>query len=261
MNVEAVRAAYDEQIRRHPESGGAGLVVERTGRVVRVVSGDLGWTGVTWSELDESNADETIAEQVERFGHVPYRWEWKHYSYDQPPDLGERLVAAGFNAEPPETLMVAEVHALDLTVELPEGIRLHDITDPADVALLMRAADEAFGEENPRLAAALERQVRDDPGTIRAVVAMAGDRPVSGGRLELARGTDFASLWGGGTVPEWRSRGIFRALVAHRAALAAAEGFGYLQVDASAASRPILEHLGFVALATTTPYERLGRTT
>ncbi len=38
-------------------------------------------------------------------------------------------------------------------------------------------------------------------------------------------------------------------------ALASARGFRYLQVDASADSAPILQRLGFVAVATTTPYE------
>jgi hypothetical protein len=47
---------------------------------------------------------------------------------------------------------------------------------------------------------------------------------------------------------------VFRALVAHRAALAAAAGFRYLQVDATADSRPILRRLGFVELSTTTPF-------
>jgi hypothetical protein len=42
--------------------------------------------------------------------------------------------------------------------------------------------------------------------------------------------------------------------VAHRAGLAVAAGFRYLQVDASADSRPILERLGFAVVATTTPY-------
>jgi hypothetical protein len=43
-------------------------------------------------------------------------------------------------------------------------------------------------------------------------------------------------------------------LVSHRAARAAAAGFRYLQVDASADSRPILQRLGFVEVATTIPY-------
>jgi GNAT superfamily N-acetyltransferase len=102
--------------------------------------------------------------------------------------------------------------------------------------------------------AGLERE----PATAAAVIATAGELPVAAGRVEFRLGTDFASLWGGGTLPAWRHRGVFRSLVAHRAALAAARGFRYLQVDASAESRPILESLGFVELATTTPFTHLG---
>jgi GNAT superfamily N-acetyltransferase len=86
------------------------------------------------------------------------------------------------------------------------------------------------------------------------VVAMAGDEPVCSARAEFLPGTDFASLWGGGTLPGWRGRGIYRALVAYRAQLAVARGYRYLQVDAMPASRPILERLGFTCLAHTTPY-------
>jgi hypothetical protein len=46
----------------------------------------------------------------------------------------------------------------------------------------------------------------------------------------------------------------FRALVAARAGIAAERGYRYLQVDASADSRPILSRLGFAVLGTTTPY-------
>ncbi len=88
---------------------------------------------------------------------------------------------------------------------------------------------------------------------------MAGDRPVSSGRLELHHGTPFASIWGGGTLPGWRGRGIFRALVAHRARVAADAGFPWLQVDALPPSRPILARLGFVELGTTTPWTPAGR--
>lgn len=82
----------------------------------------------------------------------------------------------------------------------------------------------------------------------------AGGSPVAGGRVDFHPGTEFASLWGGCTLPEWRGRGVFRALVTHRAALAAARGFRYLQLDGSPDSRPILRRLGFVELATTTPF-------
>jgi len=67
-------------------------------------------------------------------------------------------------------------------------------------------------------------------------------------------GTDFAGLWGGSTLPAWRGRGIYRAMVAARAQRAAARGVRYLQVDASDDSAPILRRLGFRAVTTTTPY-------
>ncbi len=87
---------------------------------------------------------------------------------------------------------------------------------------------------------------------------MAGERPIAAGRLELPPSGEFAGLWGGGTVPDWRHRGVFRSLVAYRAAIARDRGFRYLQVDAAEASRPILERLGFVELAKTMPYRPLG---
>jgi GNAT superfamily N-acetyltransferase len=99
------------------------------------------------------------------------------------------------------------------------------------------------------------------PPTVAAVVAVAGDTPICAGRVEFHAGTEFASLWGGGTVRAWRGRGIFRSLVAYRAAAASARGFRYLQVDASPESRPILNRLGFVELATTTPFIYAGRPT
>lgn len=86
-----------------------------------------------------------------------------------------------------------------------------------------------------------------------ALVVLADGEPVSSARMELYPGTDFAGLWGGGTVAEWRGKGIYRALVAYRARIATERGYRYLQVDASAMSAPILDRLGFTALGTTTP--------
>ena len=86
------------------------------------------------------------------------------------------------------------------------------------------------------------------------MLAEAGDLVVCAGWVRFPRATEFATLWGGGTLPGWRGRGIYRALVAHRARLAAQRGRRYLQVDASDESRPILERLGFVPVTTTTPF-------
>lgn len=128
------------------------------------------------------------------------------------------------------------------------------MTDAAGVELMAQAQEEAFGRDGTRHRQQLLAQLTERPDTVVAVVAMAGDVPVSAARMELVPGTGFAGLWGGGTVPAWRGRGIYRALIDFRAHIAAERGYQYLQVDASDQSRPILERLGFTALTTTTPY-------
>ena len=116
--------------------------------------------------------------------------------------------------------------------------------------------DEVFGPGTtyPSVVEAVRTALTLRPRPIEAVVAWAGDVAVSAGRVEFHEGTDFASLWGGGTLPDWRGRGVFRALVGHRATLARDRGYRYLQVDALPTSRPILERMGFHPLAETTPW-------
>lgn len=254
--LRAVRAAYDVQMRLGARPDSAQARVERVGAVVRHTAPAPGWNGVLWSDLDEGTADAEIAAQVAFFaGRGAAEFEWKLYGHDRPADLGARLRAAGLAPEPEETLMVARTADLaGLPVEPPEGITLRVVTDAAGVDLMMEVHRRAFAAERPQVRALLLSLLRDDPDGVAAVVAMAGDTPVSAARMEMPAGCGFAGLWGGGTVPEWQGRGIYRLLVAHRARLAAARGIPYLQVDASSESRPILERLGFSVLGVTVPY-------
>ncbi|MFJ3194425.1 GNAT family N-acetyltransferase [Streptomyces griseoviridis] len=256
MDHVGVLALYDRDMRKGAQPDGPGARIERVGRVVRQVSDGHGWDGVVWSDLDAAGADAAIAEQIAHFGRLGREFEWKLYGHDLPTDLGRRLRAAGFTPAPEETLMIAEVAALDLDAPAPEGVRLLPVTDAAGVDLVADVHEKAFGTDASRLRRQLLARLTDDPDGVVAVVAMAGDAPVSAARMELVPGTRFAGLWGGGTVAEWRGRGIYRALVAHRARAAVARGYRYLQVDASSQSRPVLERLGFAPLTTTTPYVR-----
>ncbi|GGU11029.1 N-acetyltransferase [Streptomyces coeruleorubidus] len=254
MDHTALLALFDRELREGARPDGPGVRVERTGGVVRRVATEQGWNGVVWSALDEAAADAAIAEQIAHYTGLGAEFEWKLYGHDRPADLGQRLRAAGFRAEPEETLMIGEIGELVLDAEPPPGVRLEPVTGPTGVDLVADVHEKAFGTDSSRLRDQLLAHLSADPDTVVAVVAMAGDEPVSAARMELVPGTRFAGLWGGGTVESWRGRGIYRALVAHRAHVAAARGYRYLQVDASSQSRPILERLGFTPLTTTTPY-------
>ncbi|MDQ0681699.1 GNAT superfamily N-acetyltransferase [Streptomyces achromogenes] len=254
MDHAAVLALYDRDMREgaRPESSDAR--VERTGNVVRHIGGDDGWNGVVWSDLDGAGADAAIAEQIAFFMGLGRGFEWKLYGHDRPADLGRRLRSAGFTPEPQETLLVGETGDQLVDARPPEGVRIVPVTDRAGVELLVEAHEKAFGREGSGLRDLLLARLATDPDTLVAVVALAGETPVSSARMELIEGAAFAGLWGGGTVDGWRGRGVYRALIAHRARIAADRGYRYLQVDASDQSRPILERLGFTALSTTTPY-------
>ncbi|MET7942729.1 GNAT family N-acetyltransferase [Streptomyces sp. NPDC005302] len=254
MDHVAVLALFDRDMRETARPDAPGARIERAGRVVRQVGAEGGWNGVIWSDLDGTNADAAVAEQIRHFTGLGREFEWKLYGHDRPEDLGRRLTAAGFTAQPEETLMIAELGDLELDAEPPEGVSLLPVTDRAGVDLVAEVHQQAFGTDSTRLRHQLLAQLTGDADTVVAVVALAGDVPVSAARMELLPGARFAGLWGGGTVEAWRGRGIYRALVAHRARVAADRGYRYVQVDASSQSRPILARLGFQPLTTTTPY-------
>uniref|UniRef100_A0AAU3GQX0 GNAT family N-acetyltransferase n=1 Tax=Streptomyces sp. NBC_01401 TaxID=2903854 RepID=A0AAU3GQX0_9ACTN len=257
MEPDEMLALFDHEMREHARPDSPGVQVERTPDLVRQVGSADDWNGVVWTapDLGPVRAEAAIAAQVEHYtalGH--HEFEWKLYSHDRPADLGGRLRAAGFVAEPPETLLVAPVAELPTAVELPAGVELHAVSDAAGVELMLQAHERAFGTDSSWLRQRTLARLADAPDTFVAVVALAGGEPVSSARMEMYPGTGFAGLWGGGTAAEWRGRGIYRALIAHRARAAAERGYRFLQVDATDQSAPILRRLGFTALSTTTPY-------
>lgn len=254
METAAVLAAFDEQMRRRPKAGPAERV-EVDERVTRVVSRSGGWNGVVWSDLTEADADAVIAAQIRRFACAGLPWEWKQYSYDRPADLPGRLQAAGFVPDPAEAVLVAEIAGLALEPDPPAGVELVPVTGQGAADALVAVHDEVFGGSHDAIGRAVLQGLGMQPSPVAAVIAMAGGIPVSAGRVEFPEESDFASIWGGGTLPAWRGRGVFRSLVAYRAALALERGYRYLHVDASSESRPILQRLGFAEIAETTPYQ------
>jgi GNAT superfamily N-acetyltransferase len=255
MDQRAALAAFDEQMRRNPRPSVSDGRFERAGHVVRCVGANPGdWCGIDWSELDESTADAAIAAQVAYFTELGREFEWKYYSHDHPADLPERLRRAGLKPGQDEALMIADVADVPTELALPHGIELVDAANAEAIHALVDVHDAVFGSDHGSMREALLERLASDPDSFAVVVAVAGGEPVSSARMEFHPGTEFASLWGGGTLEPWRGKGIYGALVSHRARLAAKRGYRYLRVDALPTSRPILERFGFVRLSTTVPF-------
>lgn len=248
-------AAYDRQARGVPPNPPPGIWHEQDGPVLRVVGQARGFvsappdTGLRGTELDR-----LIARQRDYFAARGESVEWKTYGHDQPPDLTDRLRAAGFVPEDEETLLVGLTTQMAVEPVLPDGVVLRRVTSEADMHRIADMESAVWDTNRNRTADQLTREVAESPDNIVVLIAEAGGQVVCAGWLTFQPGTDFAGLWGGATLRQWRGRGIYHALVARRAQLAAARGVPYLQVDASSDSAPILRRLGFQPLTTTTPY-------
>jgi GNAT superfamily N-acetyltransferase len=249
-------SAYDAQCRAHihdPEP--VGVVSEWDGPVLRTTGwGDQGW--ITYRDLGGLDGDELealIARQVAYFAERGERFEWKLHGHDLPVDLPKRLRAAGFEPEDQETVLVVRIADLAAAADPPEGVTIREVFVRDDLRRI-GAMEEAVWDETHGWMEGLATEREADPEGLRIFLAEAGDTVVSAGWIRFPSGTEFGTLWGGATLREWRGRGIYRALVATRARLAAERGCRYLETDASDDSRPILERLGFIPVTTTTPY-------
>ncbi|MDT9696371.1 GNAT family N-acetyltransferase [Streptomyces sp. P17] len=255
-DTEILLAAYDDQMRGAPPNPPAGVTYEQDGPLLRVVGGFRGFvSGPRSLGVHGADLDRLIARQRDFFAARGEAVEWKTRSHDDPADLTDRLRAAGFTPEDQETVLIGR--AAEMAVRepaLPPGVTLRRVTADPDMRRIAAMESVVWGQDRGWLAEDLTGRVAAAPDEIAVYVAEAEGEVVSAAWLVHRAGTEFASLWGGSTLAEWRGRGIYRALVATRAALAVGRGVTYLHVDASDDSAPILRRLGFEAVTTTTPY-------
>ncbi len=247
--------AYDSQLR--PAETAAlpdGVHAEKDGPVTRVVGWHRGFVSTPNDlGLEPEALDALIARQKDFFAARGEAVEWKARGHDRPPGLSERLLGAGFAPEATETVVVATAADVAcLSAAPPDGVVLRHVTEDADMDRIAAMESRVWGADRSWLAAELKAGAGN--GGVVVLAAEAAGQVVAAAWLEWKPGTQFAALWGGSTLAAWRRQGIYRALVARRAALAAELGVRYLQVDASDDSRPILERLGFTAITTTTAY-------
>ncbi|MGW4445602.1 GNAT family N-acetyltransferase [Streptomyces sp. NPDC004682] len=252
--INEIRTAYDAQLRGVTPPGGSARV-ENDGPLTRIVGWHRGFVtgprdlGVYGTELDA-----LIARQRDFYAARGEAVEWKTRGHDLPADLTDRLSAAGFVAEESETVLIGRSTDLAADPVLPDGVTLRRVTARSDLRRIAAMESTVWGEDWSWLADGLAARIENAPQNTVVLAAEAGTEVVCAAWLVFKDGVDFAGLWGGSTLAEWRGQGIYRAMVAHRAQLAAARGVPYLYVDASADSAPILTRLGLHAVTTTTPY-------
>lgn len=255
-DTAALLAAYDAHMRKPPGPIPPGVTHEQDGPVLRIVGSRMGHLraprdlGVTGAELDR-----LIARQRDYFAARGQGVEWKLRAHDLPTELPDRLVAAGFVAQSPSAVLIGFADEVAADPAVPAGVRLRPVSAPEDLRRVADQQTEAWGADCSWLAAELAELVSSGPGLITILVAEDGDRVVSTAWAVRHPDADFVGLLAGATVPDWRGRGLYRALLAARAREAVARGYRRLHVDASPDSAPILRRHGFHQITTSTHYE------
>lgn len=253
-------AAYDDLRFFVPPAPPAEHHYELLGPVLRVTGQHRGFISAARDVgLRGEALDALIAEHRDYFTARHEAVEWLTHGHDEPNDLTDRLLAAGFLPEPTETLLVGVAAEMSGPVTLPDGVRLRRVSERADFDRIAAMQTAVWGEGVAWIADSLAARSALPADEFAVYVAEAdmgtgGPVVVSAGWLVVKPGTSFAGLWGGSTLAQWRQQGIYRALVAQRASLAVELGVRYLQVHATDNSRPVLERLGMRALTTATPY-------
>lgn len=258
MDTHTVLAEYDRDIRTRPFTTHPDFRFEWDGPVFRFTGRNAApnWNGVLFAKLTADNADETIARQIAYFRLLGHAFEWKLHDYDSPADMNRRLEAAGLVPESEEGFAVSDIAEPLREFAPPPDVAIRKLTGFDDFSLIGALNASVYG--NPEDSAALVDHLRleheHDVTGLLVYGAFVNTLLVSAGWLRFHRPGRFASLWGGATLPEWRGRGIYSALVSTRAREAKKKGFRWLTVDCSPDSRPILERRGFHVLSDITPW-------
>lgn len=257
MNADQILALFDQEQRRDVEFFDVRREVTPT--VVRQVGLYHPESAIIHSWLTPENVETAIRAEIAYFDHLGHELEWKVYAHDTPSDLKDRLLAHGFEAEEPEALVVLDLESAPAALFQPVSHDVRRITDPDNLRDLAVVHEGVWQDDFTILHERLAYDLRQDSDHICIYAAYVEGRPASSAWIYFHEGSQFASLWGGSTLPAYRKRGLYSALLAVRAQEAHHRGVRFLTVDASPMSRPILQSFGFQWLTTIYPCKWQGK--
>lgn len=182
----------------------------------------------------------SVRESVEALGRRSARW-WIT-PLTTPEDLAGVLIEQSVQVEDPQIIaMAVRCSAIEPG---PSDVQVRRAETLDDYIACSQVGSAAFGQkmaEREAVAAVFESE-RAEP-RVSAYLAEIDGKPVATSRATFHR--EGVTLNGGGTLPEARGRGAYRALVAARCRDAESMGIEWALVQARPTAAPILERLGF----------------
>jgi GNAT superfamily N-acetyltransferase len=247
MDVHEILGSYTYWQRIQIET--PGMTKEAHPHLVRFLRPAPGMSFISYSRLDETNADAVIAGQVSYFREHQQPFSWKVYGYDTPPDLAARLEAQGGEISEEEDVMVLELDDLPASLSRTVHGDVRRLTQPEQLNDVIRVEEQVWGGNFAWIRERLGSHLAI-PGYLSVYAAYAAGQPVCAAWIYFHAGSPFADLWGGSTLPAYRQQGFYTALLAARVQEARRRGFRFVTIDAGPMSAPIVRRHGFRLLAT-----------
>jgi GNAT superfamily N-acetyltransferase len=257
MSLEQLRRIYD--VYQRQQESAQSTECDAQDHLVRIFIPALNLGFVTYSKLTSDNADEAIAQSIAYFQPKQCDIEWTYFDYDTPDDLPSHLVTHGFQATEPEAVMVLDIAQAHPRLHAPLSFDVRQATTQAHLHDADTVENAVWGDiPRQSVSARIQSMWENDPSSASLHIAYVNEKPVCYGRLEFGNDDNpFASIWSGATLPGYRGQGLYTSIVSSRLQEAQERGRRYLTVDAKPdTSMPILEKLGFITIAYSTPYFR-----
>lgn len=245
---DKILGLFDRTVRRQCRC--IGRQVERLDRVTRVTGPSPSPYDnlILWSDLNASNVDQELDKHLAYFDKREHDFGWFVYEHDQPSDLAARLQSRGLKLESQATVVIANPSDLGEFYSSP-GIKVRQLKDPADVSDSLAVSNAVWGMQHHEFVRRwLTDLIRDHPNESTVLVAYHDELPIGTSWSTHWKGDPFASFFGGTVLPNWRGKGVYRAMVTERAKIAATENIDWCVVDAGSESFPILQRIGFKPL-------------
>jgi hypothetical protein len=207
------------------------------------------------ARLTSDDADDTVARVRDFFAEQEKGFRWIVGPGTTPPDLGERLAAAGFK----ELLDMAGMALEDLAapIRASSSVRVREATrEEDDLASRTMARAAPVSLDLTRFWAEVRLLVKDELEAHTYLAFLDGiDEPVGCAWMMYFPDAPIVELGGAATMAEHRGKGAYTSLVARRVADAYDRGATAAVIQAArATSAPVCSKLGFVEACGLTQY-------
>ncbi len=249
MKAKEILKLYDREQRievQYPD-----LRKENAGEVIRFIGQPRpNHNFILYSSLNDENADAIIEREIAYFDGIGHPFEWKVYEHDSPSDLRQRLANCDFNVRERDAVMVLDLQeAPDLLLQPDPAVDLRRLTQPEQLDDIITVLSQVWpDDEHEWVLAVLGDDLRLRPEFATVFVAYADNQPASAGWIYFHEDSQFASLWGGSTIPKYRKMRLYTAVMAARVQAAIQRGYRFLTIDASPMNTPIAASRGFQLL-------------